>query len=271
MPTTGVCIAGATGWAGSELARGLARTSDLTLTAAVARSAAGRDLGDVLGDSAVRCPIYADVVDALARPCDVFVEYTKPEAAQRHIAAALAAGVHVVVGTSGLTEADYAELDATARVRGRAVLAVANFALTVVLLQKFSEMAAKLIPQWEIMDYAHDAERDAPSGTARELASRLSAVRHPEHTLSLDDTTGERASRGATLGGTQVHSVRLPGFVISAERDLRVDRLHVRNLVVDDRRQRGHPRSSSGRTRGCISRPADVLRDAAIPRDRRRP
>ena len=56
----------------------------------------------------------------------------------------------------------------------RGVLAVGNFALTVVLLQKFSEIAARFIPQWEIIDYASDAKKDSPSGTVRELAYRLS-------------------------------------------------------------------------------------------------
>jgi 4-hydroxy-tetrahydrodipicolinate reductase len=78
-------------------------------------------------------------------------------------------------------------------------------------------MAARLIPQWEIIDYAHDDKIDAPSGTARELATRLSRVRQPEITVPIGQTAGERDARGATLAGTQVHSVRLPGFVISAE------------------------------------------------------
>ena len=97
------------------------------------------------------------------------------------------------------------------------MLACGNFALTVVLLQKFAEAAARFIPQWEIIDYAHDDKIDAPSGTARELASRLSKVRNPEPTVPVDRTIGLREARGATLSASQVHSVRLPGFVISAE------------------------------------------------------
>ena len=62
----------------------------------------------------------------------------------------------------------HAEIDAAAQRQGRGALAVGNFALTVVLMQKFAEMAAKVIPQWEIIDYAHDDKLDAPSGTARE-------------------------------------------------------------------------------------------------------
>jgi len=212
-----VCLAGATGWAGSELARGIAKADDLTLVAAVARQSAGRVLGDVLGQPRLTGRIHATAVEALAVPCDVFVEYTKPGSAKSNILAALEHGAHVVVGTSGLTDADYAEIDAVAQARGRGVLACGNFALTVVLLQKFAEAAARLIPQWEIIDYAHDDKADVPSGTARELAFRLSKVRAPQPTIPIDKAVGPRETRGANVAGTQVHSIRLPGFVIGAE------------------------------------------------------
>ena len=212
-----VCLAGATGWAGSELARAIAKDEDLALIAAVSRRHAGRSLGDLLGEPRLGCPVYASAAEALADHCDVFVEYTKPDSAKANILAALERGAHVVVGTSGLADGDFAEIDAAARRQQRGVLACGNFALTVVLLQKFAEAAARLIPQWEIIDYAHDDKIDAPSGTARELAARLAKVRHPEPTIPLDNTVGPREARGATLSGIQVHSLRLPGYVISAE------------------------------------------------------
>ncbi len=172
----------------------------------------------MLGDPRLACPVYASAEEALAAsPCDVFVEYTKPDSARSNIVTALERGAHVVVGTSGLTDDDFAAIDEVARGRQRGVLACGNFALTVVLLQKFAETAARLIPQWEIVDYAHDSKVDAPSGTARELAARLSKVRAPEPTVPVDDTVGPREARGATLSGSQVHSIRLPGYVISAE------------------------------------------------------
>jgi 4-hydroxy-tetrahydrodipicolinate reductase len=212
-----VCLAGATGWAGSELARSIAKTADIALVAAVSRKHAGHNLGEVLGEPLLACPIYASAKEALANPCDVLVEYTKPDSAKGNILTALEHGAHVVVGTSGLSESDFAEIDVAARKRHRGVLACGNFALTVVLLQKFAETAAKLIPQWEIIDYAHDDKVDAPSGTARELAARLSKVRQPQTTVPVDRTVGPREARGATLSGSQVHSLRLPGYVISAE------------------------------------------------------
>lgn len=78
-------------------------------------------------------------------------------------------------------------------------------------------MAAKYVPHWEIIDYAHEDKIDAPSGTARELANRLAQIREAALDVPLEKVNGLKESRGARLQGTQVHSVRLPGHVISIE------------------------------------------------------
>ena len=212
-----VCLAGATGWAGSELARGIAAVDDVALVSAVSRKQAGRKLQDVLGDERLDTPVFATAAEALARPCDVLVEYTTAASAKANVLAALEHGAHVVVGASGLTDADYAEIDALARERARGVLACGNFALTVVLLQKFAELAARYIPSWEIIDYAYEAKQDAPSGTARELAARMAKVRRPDIGVPVANTLGQPEARGAELSGSQVHSLRLPGFVLGLD------------------------------------------------------
>jgi 4-hydroxy-tetrahydrodipicolinate reductase len=217
MTNIRVCLAGATGWAGSALARAIAQTPDIVLVSAVSRTEAGRRLGEVLDEPRLDCRIYGSAREALTQPCDVFFDFTKPEAAKGHALEALRQGAHVVIGTSGLNETDYAEIAAAAEQARRGVLAVGNFALTVVLLQKFAEIAARYIPQWEIIDYASDRKEDAPSGTVRELAHRLSAIRPSELTVPLERTQGVVETRGARMGGSQVHSVRLPGYSISAE------------------------------------------------------
>jgi len=212
-----VCLAGATGWAGSALALGIRAAADLELVAAVSRSAAGSTLGDALARPELVAPVYATLDEALAIPSDVVFDYTHPDVARQHALAALAAGRHVVVGTSGLDEDAYAEIDSAADKADRGALAVGNFALTVVLLQKFAEMAARLVPSWEIIDYASASKPDAPSGTARELAQRLGAISASRLEVPIGDTLGEPATRGARLDGTQVHAVRLPGFVLGVE------------------------------------------------------
>ena len=145
------------------------------------------------------------------------MEYTKPDGAKANILAALDAGAHVVVGTSGLTDDDYGEIDERARARARGVLACGNFAITVVLLQKFAEIAARYLDHFEVIDYAHEDKVDAPSGTARELAFRLGSVRRPREPVPIDAVRGPREARGASLNGVRVHSLRLPGYVIGVE------------------------------------------------------
>ncbi len=200
-----ICVAGATGWAGSELSRALFAAEDLELVAAISRSHAGKTVGEVIGMEGLNTPIFGTVEEALKTNPDVFVEYTKPDVAKHHVLAALKNGAHVVVGTSGLSNEDYAEIDQVAKEVNRGVLAVGNFALTVVLLQKFAEMAAKYIPQWEIIDYAHAGKKDVPSGTARELANRLSNIGEAKLEVPLDEIDGPKETRGARLQGTQVH------------------------------------------------------------------
>ncbi len=212
-----ICVAGATGWAGSELSQGIFNSADMELVAAVSRRYAGKTMAEAIGIEGLATPIFGTVEEALKTGPEVFVEYTKPDVAKFHILSALKSGAHVVVGTSGLGNADYDEIDGVAKEVNRGVLAVGNFALTVVLLQKFAEMAAKYIPHWEIIDYAHSGKKDAPSGTARELANRLSNVRGARLDVPLDEIEGVKESRGARLQGTQVHSVRLPGYVISID------------------------------------------------------
>jgi 4-hydroxy-tetrahydrodipicolinate reductase len=212
-----ICIAGAAGWAGSALSRGVFKAADMELVAAISRTHAGKSLGEVLDIKGLATPVIATAAEALKTEPDVFVEYTKPDVAKSNILSALKGGAHVVVGTSGLGEDDYKEIADVAQEVQRGVLAVGNFALTVVLLQKFAEMAAKYIPHWEIIDYAHAGKVDAPSGTARELANRLSKIRESKLDVPLDEVQGPRESRGVRLEGSQVHSIRLPGYVISID------------------------------------------------------
>jgi 4-hydroxy-tetrahydrodipicolinate reductase len=212
-----ICVAGATGWAGSALSQGIFEAADMELVAAISRSHAGKTLDEVIGIDGLTTPIFGTVEDALKTSPNVFVEYTKPEVAKFHVLSALKNGAHVVIGTSGLSSEDYDEINGVAKEVNRGVLAVGNFALTVVLLQKFAEMAAKYIPNWEIIDYAHSDKKDSPSGTARELANRLSNVQEAKLEVPLDKIDGLKESRGARLQGTQVHSIRLPGYVISID------------------------------------------------------
>jgi 4-hydroxy-tetrahydrodipicolinate reductase len=190
--------------------------TDLRLGSAVARSAAGRDLGEALGGEGLGISVSARVSEAL-EGIDVLVDYTSATAVKGDVLAGIDAGVAVVVGSSGLSAADFDEIDAAARARSVGVVAAGNFSLTAAMLQAAALLAARHLPQWEIVDYASATKLDVPSGTSRELAERLAGVREPVLARPVETLEGPREARGARVAGTQVHSVRLPSFVVSTE------------------------------------------------------
>jgi len=215
-PAVSVCIAGATGWTGRALVRAVLEAPDLDLVSAVSRTAAGRDLGEALDGAPLGVPVHASVGEALDG-IDVVIDYTSPGVVKANTLAAIESGVAVVIGTSGLSAADFAAIDAAARERAVGVVASGNFSLTAAMCQAAALLAARHLPQWEVIDFASAGKPDAPSGTARELAERLGEVRRPEIGHPLDQLIGPREARGADVAGTQVHSVRLPSFVVSTE------------------------------------------------------
>jgi len=212
-----ICIAGATGWTGSCLAKQAWYDKNFTLTGAVSPSKSGRNLGHILSDDNIDITISGSVANALQTETDVMIDFTNPESVKDNVLTAVRNNVHVVIGTSGLTEDDYANIDREARNYQVGVLAAGNFAITAVLLGKFAEIAAKYVPSWEIIDYAGAEKPDAPSGTARELVHRLSKVAAPKIAHPIEKTLGVKETRGASMDGTQVHSLRLPGYVLSVD------------------------------------------------------
>lgn len=121
--------------------------------------------------------------------CDVAIDFTRPDAVMANVEQCLAAGVPVVIGTTGF---DTAALDAKAKEAGTPCFHAPNFALGAVLMMRFAEEAAKSFPRAEIVELHNEAKRDAPSGTAKATAARM---------------------------GTDpvIHSVRLPGLVAHQE------------------------------------------------------
>lgn len=198
-----VCLAGITGWTGSSVATAVEAADDLDLVSGVSRS-------DPTSFSSV-----AEALDAV--PADVLVDYTHATVVGANARAALERRVGVVVGSSGLTADDYAELDALAREHGVGIVAAGNFSLMAARLLRFALEAAATFATWEVIDYASASKPDAPSGTARELAERLADVRRPAVSVPVEQVHGAPEARGAAIAGTQVHSVRLPGFVVSTE------------------------------------------------------
>ena len=212
-----VCFAGVSGWTAPPIVAAIDAADDLNLTCGVSRSAAGRTLGDAAG-SRSNGSIYASVAEALrSAEVDVLVDYTSASAVKENVFTAVRAGVHVVVGSSGLTANDYAELDRLARDRGVGVVAAGNFSIMAAILMRAATLAAEYLQHWEILDYASSEKPDVPSGTSRELAETLAKVHIPQSAMPLPQLAGPVEARGAEVAGTRIHSVRLPSFVVSTE------------------------------------------------------
>jgi 4-hydroxy-tetrahydrodipicolinate reductase len=170
-----VCVAGVTGWTGRPVAAAVESVSDLQLVAGVSRSDPGS---------------YSSVAEALdSVGTDVLVDFTHASVVRANVLAAVERGVNVVVGSSGLSAEDYDEIDTLARERQTGVIAAGNFSLTAALLLRSALEVARHLKAWEVIDYASATKPDAPSGTAKELAEGLGAVRPPAVVSPIEATS----------------------------------------------------------------------------------
>lgn len=213
-----VLIAGATGWVGKELSKAIISSADYTLVGGLSRSNAGADLAHILGVDHPPIPLFdsiAKVLESIA--FDILIDFTSPKIAMGNIVSAINSGKNIIVGTSGLSDEEYKRIGSLADEKNVSALAAGNFSITAVLLQRFSETAAKYINHFEIIDYASEKKVDAPSGTVAELAYRLSKVQKPTLDVTIEETIGAKETRGAPINGIRVHAIRLPGYILGVE------------------------------------------------------
>jgi 4-hydroxy-tetrahydrodipicolinate reductase len=162
-----VAVAGAAGRMGEAVCAAVEGAEDMELTGR-ADPRLDTALAAVLGDA------------------DVMVDFTQPDTVVPNAREALAAGVHVVIGTSGW------ELEELRDARGANVFFAPNFAIGAVLMMRFAAEASRHMGRAEIVELHHDRKLDAPSGTAKRTAELME-------------------------GDPPIHSVRLPGLVAHQE------------------------------------------------------
>ena len=194
-----VAVSGALGRMGREVVAAVHAESDLMLVAEA-------DKGDSLADILTKLKPMA------------LVDFSVPEAVMGNIEAALLAGVVPIVGTTGLSPADVAHVRALCRQHGCGALIAPNFAIGAVLMMQFARLAAKHMPDAEIIEMHHEKKLDAPSGTAAKTAEMIAEGRADAAPTLLpadafEKIAGARGGRG--VGDVPIHSVRLPGFVAS--------------------------------------------------------
>jgi 4-hydroxy-tetrahydrodipicolinate reductase len=212
-----ICLAGATGWTGRALVSAIRDSDAFRITGAVARRSAGLDLGLATSGAALGVTVSATVEEALKAESDVLIDYSHPTVVKDHVLTALRHRVPAVIGTSGLSPADFQEIQKAAETQGLGVIAAGNFSITAALAKHFSLIAAHYLPHWEILDYAQADKPDVPSGTTQELAEGLARVRKNEMVKPVDQLLGPKEARGASVAGTQIHSIRLPGYTLAFE------------------------------------------------------
>jgi len=179
---------------GSEVVRAVTAAPDLRLGPAY-------DVGDTLDLTGV----------------DVVVDFTHPSAVMGNLQAAIAAGVHCVVGTTGFDADRLAQLSSWLEGTSVGVLVAPNFGIAAVLMMRFAAQAARFFDSVEIVELHHPGKVDAPSGTARRTAELIAQARAGMAAMP-DATTQELdGARGADVHGVRIHAVRMAGMVAHQE------------------------------------------------------
>jgi 4-hydroxy-tetrahydrodipicolinate reductase len=153
--------------------------------------------------------------------CTAAVDFTRPDAVAANVARCLDAGIPVVIGTTGF---DRDEIDRLAREAGVACFYAPNFAKGAVLMMRFAEEAARVLPRAEIVELHHEQKRDAPSGTARATAERM-GTDPPIHSIRLPGLVAHQAvifgGPGETLTirhDTTSREAFVPGVLLALDR-----------------------------------------------------
>ena len=214
-----VGVFGAGGRMGSTVCRAVVDDPDLELVAAVDPHHAGLDVSQVTGAEVEGLMVVPEAEALTAAAAQVAVDFTSPMAVMENLRWCAANGVHAVVGTSGLGEADLAELGGLFTADGATPNCVVapNFAIGAVLMMRFAELAAPWFETAEVIELHHDGKVDAPSGTAMSTLERMAAA---SGEWGEDPTTKlvvEGARGAAGPAGIRVHSVRLRGMVAHQE------------------------------------------------------
>lgn len=201
MDMTTVFLAGGFGKMGRAIQQLIATESDLQLVGILAHAPSDSDV-----------PVFTSLAD-INVTADVWVDVTRPDVAFDNGKYALQHGFNLVVGTSGLQEAQVKQLAKVSEDNGQSTLIVPNFSLSGVLLMQFAAQAAKYLPDAEILEIHNPKKVDAPSGTARATAQAIAQAREQTPVT----TNHEDAARGDEIAGVPVHAMRLPGYVAEEE------------------------------------------------------
>lgn len=156
--------------------------------------------------------IYQSLAEIPDLAADIWIDFTTPKAVYDNVKFALEHHISPVVGTTGMSDEQEAELIKISQKEKVGGLIAPNFGMSAVLLMKFAKEAAKYFPDAEIIEMHHADKKDAPSGTALATAKMI-AQNRPEHETAPDEVETLENVRGGDYQGIKIHSVRLPGYI----------------------------------------------------------
>ena len=223
--TIPVLVVGALGRMGSHVVRAVTATADLSLVAAIdtAAAAQGEDVGALLGLGALDVVVSRDLEGHLCLISQqhrgaVMVDFTHPAVVYDHTRAAIAYGVHPVVGTTGLSPEQLEDLADFSRKASVGAAVIPNFSVGMVLLQQAAVAAARFYRHAELIELHHNGKADAPSGTCIKTAELLEAGGKTYNPASVEEKESLGGSRGGQRpSGLRLHALRLPGLVAHQE------------------------------------------------------
>ncbi|HEX9896841.1 MAG TPA: 4-hydroxy-tetrahydrodipicolinate reductase [Dehalococcoidales bacterium] len=210
-----VVVHGALGKMGREVVNAICHDPETKLVGAVDINLKNDFLS--LPDDSGKVPLSSDLDTIItSQKPDVVVDFSLAKAALNAARTAIKKKVHLVSGTTGLTQADLDEIDRLAKANGVGAVMASNFALGAVVMMHLAKIAAKYFDYAEIIELHHHLKADAPSGTALNTARSMAKVRgRPFLTPSEKDVTMK--SRGEQVEGIALHSIRLPGLLAHQE------------------------------------------------------
>ena len=211
-----MAVHGALGKVGREIIAGVSRDPGLSLVGAIDIQATQDHI--ILPTSAEPIPLVRDLGEFLQsyKP-QVIVDFSIAGAALEAARIAIKKGINLVIGTTGISEDEFGEIDRIARAHKVGVIAAPNFALGAVLLMHLASIAARYFDHAEIIEMHHDQKVDAPSGTALATAKAMGKSKGEPFVAAQTKKENIPGTRGGQVEGIAIHSVRLPGFVASEE------------------------------------------------------
>lgn len=221
-----VAVAGINGRMGRASVPAILGDPALTLVGAYGKSGAhysGKKLSELFRENADVLDEHLHVSDLQSdlfkevKP-DVILDFMVAEASLKSTLSAIASGVRVVIGSSGITKDMLAQIDEAARKHKIGVLVVPNFSVGAVLMMRFAEEAARYFNDVEVVEMHHKNKVDAPSGTAMHTLNRMANSAPSFNQTNVEEHELIPSARGALHeSGLRVHSMRLPGLISHQE------------------------------------------------------